>query len=150
MKTNYSLFLNLIHGLFLGFVLGLTVSLLTLEFLPEIQNYIHPSYIYPILSLLGAAIGYIKGINNYRKLLFFLFSTLGTILLPIIAITTLYFLLGFDRLLALPPIIFKTGIGLRGMDTRLSSYLLTTIASMSFVGALISSFSINKNNRWTF
>lgn len=150
MKTNYNLFLNLVHGLFLGLVLGVTISLLTLEFLPEIQNYIHPSYIYPILSVIGATVGYIKGINNYSRLLFFIFSTLGTLLLPIVAITLLYFLLGFDRLLTLPPIVFKTGIGLRGIDTRLSSYLLTSLASMSFVGSLISSFTINKNNRWTF
>lgn len=150
MKTSYNLFLNLIHGFFLGFVIGIVISIITFEFLPELQNYIHPAHIFPIISLLGAVIGYVKGINNNRKLLYFLFSTVGTIAIPLLSIMLLYLLLGFDRLLALPPIIFKSGIGLRGIDTRLSTYIFTFLSSITFIGALVSSFTINKNNRWTF
>lgn len=140
----------MIHGLFLGFILGMTLSILALEFLPEIQSILHPAYIYPIFSVLGAIIGYIKGIKNYRRFLNPLFSTGGTIIFPVAVIALLYFFLGFDRLLALPPIVFKSGVGLRGMDTRLSSYIFTFLGSASFFGALISSFSINKKNRWTY
>ncbi|AOY77005.1 hypothetical protein [Clostridium formicaceticum] len=150
MRSNYNLFLNLVHGMFLGFVFGITISILTLEFSPEIREFIHPAYIYPILSVLGAIIGYVKGLNNYSRLLYPLFSTTGTVLTPIIAIVLIYFLLGFDRLLALPPIVFKSGIGLRGMDPVLSSYIFTFLATSGFIGAVISSFSINKKNRWSF
>ncbi|AKL95245.1 hypothetical protein CACET_c17970 [Clostridium aceticum] len=150
MRSTYNLFLNLVHGMFLGFVLGITISIITLEFLPEIREFIHPAYIYPILSVLGGIIGYIKGVNNYSRLLYPLFSTTGTVLLPILAIILLYFLLGFDRLLALPPIVFKSGIGLRAMDSVLSNYIFTFLATSGFIGAIISSFSINKKNRWTF
>ncbi|WP_090552917.1 hypothetical protein [Natronincola ferrireducens] len=150
MKSNYNLFLNLVHGMFLGFVIGMTLSVITLEFLPKIAAYIHPAYIYPIFSVIGGVVGYLKGINNYDKLLSPLFSTVGTIVIPIVAITLLYYLLGFDRLLALPPFLFKSGIGLRFMDTRLSAYIMTFLITLGFVAAVVSSFYINKRNRWTY
>ncbi|MCC5911486.1 MAG: hypothetical protein JJT76_13705 [Clostridiaceae bacterium] len=149
MKSSQYIFLNLIHGWFLGLVIGMTLSILALEFLPEIESFMHPAYIYLVLSIIGAVIGYLKGYNNYTRLLSFLFSTLGTILTPIIATILLYYFIGFNRLLSLPPIIFKSGIGLRGMDTMLSVYIFTSILTLGFVGAIISSFSINKRNRWT-
>ncbi|GAB6087911.1 hypothetical protein [Alkaliphilus crotonatoxidans] len=150
MKPSTLLFLNTLHGIFIGLVLGLTLAIGGSELITELKNSPLLVYLIPALVVFFGLLGLIKGYNNLSGLLFPLFSTPGTILLPIISISVLYFLIGFDRLLALPPIVFKEGFGLAGMNTQLSTYILAFILSLTFVAAFISSHSINKKKRWTW
>ncbi|MBM7613956.1 hypothetical protein [Alkaliphilus hydrothermalis] len=146
MKT----FFNMIHGLFLGFVLGMTLAVVVNEYVPDVEAYFHPAYIIPSLAAIGAIIGFIKGYNHHGRFLFPIFSTVGTIIIPILSLTALLIILGYDRALTLPPVLFKTGFGLSQMDTQLSTYILSIFLTLSAVAALISSFSINKRKRWTW
>ncbi len=150
MKSSTQLFLHSIHGIFLGFVFGLTLAVLANEFAPDLETYFHPGFIIPSISAIGGIIGFIKGYNQHGKLLFPLFSTVGTIIIPIVSFTIMYYLLGYDRALSLPPVLFKTGFGLRQLDTQLSTYLLSIFITLTAVASFISSFTINKKKRWTW
>jgi|GEM_PF-6969733 len=150
MKTSKQVLLNVLHGCFLGFAFGMTAAILTNEFYPEIEAYLDPAFIFPIFVVFGAIIGFIKGYHNKTKLLHFLFSTAGTILIPLILFSIVLYFIGLDRILALPPVLFKTGIGLKNMDTQLSTYILAAFLTLSILASFISSLSINKKKRWTW
>ncbi len=150
MKTGQQVFLNTIHGLFLGFALGMTASILVNEFYPAFEAYLQPAFIYPIFSVLGAIIGFIKGYQNKARLLNFMFSTAGTILIPLVLFSLVLYFIGLEKFLSLPPIMFKNGLGLSQMDTQLSTYILTFLFALGAVASFISSLSINKRKRWTW
>jgi len=128
----------------------MTLAVVVNEYSPGIEAYFHPAYIIPSLAVIGAILGFIKGYNHHGKFLFPIFSTVGTIIIPLVALTALFIMLGYDRTLSLPPVLFKTGLGLSQMDTQLSTYLLSIFLTLSTVAALISSFSINRKKRWTW
>ncbi len=130
--------------------MGLLLAVLANEFYPEIEAYFHPGFIIPSIAIIGGALGLIKGYNHYSNFLFPLFSTAGTILVPVIALTIIFYLLGYDRGLTLPPVLFKTGIGLKEIDTQLSTYILSIFFTLTAVAAFISSLTINKKKRWTW
>lgn len=150
MKTGKELFFNAIHGLFLGFVIGITLTILSSEVYPEIEDFINPMWIFPVLSIIGLIIGFIKGYNQKARFLNFLFSTAGTILTPLIFSGAIIYFIGIDRFITLPPIIFKTAIGLQHIDTQIATYIFSIIFTLAFMAAIISSLSINKKRRWTW
>lgn len=150
MKTSQQVLLNTIHGLFLGFAFGMTLAILTNELYPELETYLHPAFIYPAFAAFGAIIGFVKGYRNKTKVLHFLFSTAGTILIPLLLLSIVLYFIGLDSMLSIPPILFKTGLGLQQMDTQLSTYILSTFIALGFVASYISSLSINKKKRWTW
>ncbi|KAB3537342.1 hypothetical protein F8154_03360 [Alkaliphilus pronyensis] len=150
MKTTKVLFLHTIHGLFLGFILGITLTILLNELYPDIEALFNPSYAFLVLALLGGIIGFVRGYKDKVRFLSFMFSTAAVILTPILLSSILVYFIGIDRLISLPPIIFKEGIGLSGLDTQLATYLFSFFITITFVIAFISSFSINKKKRWTW
>ncbi len=150
MKTSQRVFLNTIHGLFLGFSIGMTASILVGEFYPAFDAYLQPEFIYPVFSVLGAIIGFIKGYQNKGRLLNFLFSTAGTILTPLILFSLTLYFIGLEEFLSLPPMIFKNGLGLPQLDTQLTTYILAFLFALGAVASFISSLSINKRKRWTW
>lgn len=149
MKPSTMLILNTLHGIFVGLVLGLTLAVLGNELI-EPQLPFLPAYLIPTLAIFFGLLGFIKGYNNLNRLLLPLFSTAGTILLPIISISIIYYLTGFDRLLSLPPVLLKEGFGMPDISTQLSTYILAIIYTFTFMAAFISSLSINKKKRWTW
>ncbi|SCY98185.1 hypothetical protein [Alkaliphilus peptidifermentans] len=150
MKTSKELLFHTIHGLFLGFILGLTFSILANELYPDIEAFFNPAYIFPVLSVLGAVLGFIRGYHDGARFLSFVFSTASVIIIPIVLASLLLYLIGLDRLILLPPIIFKTGIGLPMLETQIATYFFSFILTITFVIAFISSLTINKKKRWTW
>ncbi|ABR48618.1 hypothetical protein Amet_2464 [Alkaliphilus metalliredigens QYMF] len=150
MRKTHLIIYHVIHGLFLGFVIGLTISIIAYEYVPEIYGYFHPAKIYPVISILVGIIAFIKGMKNHAGLLSFIFSTVGTILIPIFMISFLYYLFGTDLFLSLAPQIFLLGLGIKGITMETGSILLIVI----FIGGLffsyLSSRTINKKRRWTW
>lgn len=150
MKSSTQLLINLFHGVFLGLVIGITLAVLGNELLiPEGVNFPFP-YLIPTFAVLLGLIGLIKGYSNRSRLLAPMFSTLGTIIIPLLSLTITYSLVGFDRLLSLPPVLFKEGFYLSNMDTQLSTYILAIILTLTSVAAFVSSLTINKRRRWTW
>ncbi|KAB3527619.1 hypothetical protein [Alkaliphilus serpentinus] len=150
MKTNKELFLNTIHGLFFGIVLGITLSIISIDIYPEVEKFLNSNWILPALSLVGALIGFIKGYSYKARYLNFLFSTAGTILTPILLSAIMIYFIGIDRFIVLPPIVFKTAIGLQDLDTQIATYIFSIVFTMIFIAAVVSSLTINKRKRWTW
>jgi len=150
LKFSTQILINLLHGIFLGLVIGITLAVVGNEILlPEGINFPF-AYLIPTCAGFLGLLGLIKGYRNRSRLLFPLFSTPGTVTIPLLSLTISYSLVGFDRLLSLPPVLFKEGFHLSMMDTQLSTYILAIILSLTAVAAFVSSLTINKRKRWTW